>query len=137
MTLLVSLLFLDLLFSISGVQSALYGLILSLVICVAAVAVFTTHILLLLPVLLTILGMGHVHACPVESGCDFTNLQVRPLGWGGSPVPSRCSSLNHVTLHTICQRRELLGLTCQEEALASVVSFSANSLSWMYKVEVA
>lgn len=39
-----------------GVQSALYGLVLSLVICVAAVAVFTTHILLLLPVLLSILG---------------------------------------------------------------------------------
>lgn len=42
--------------SFPGVQSALYGLILSLVICVAAVAVFTTHILLLLPVLLSILG---------------------------------------------------------------------------------
>ncbi|XP_053307790.1 protein dispatched homolog 3 [Spea bombifrons] len=42
---------------IIGVQSALYGLILSLVICVAAVAIFTTHILLLLPVLLTILGV--------------------------------------------------------------------------------
>ncbi|XP_071883004.1 protein dispatched homolog 3 isoform X1 [Anas platyrhynchos] len=42
---------------IIGVQSALYGLILSLVICVAAVAVFTTHILLLLPVLLSILGV--------------------------------------------------------------------------------
>uniref|UniRef100_A0ABM5EKD7 Protein dispatched homolog 3 n=1 Tax=Pogona vitticeps TaxID=103695 RepID=A0ABM5EKD7_9SAUR len=42
---------------IIGVQSALYGLILSLVICVAAVALFTTHILLLLPVLLTILGV--------------------------------------------------------------------------------
>ncbi|KAM8927920.1 protein dispatched homolog 3 isoform 2-T2 [Pelodytes ibericus] len=42
---------------IVGVQSALYGLILSLVICVAAVAIFTTHILLLLPVLLTILGV--------------------------------------------------------------------------------
>ncbi|KAJ7420584.1 Protein dispatched 3 [Pitangus sulphuratus] len=39
------------------VQSALYGLVLSLVICVAAVAVFTTHILLLLPVLLSILGV--------------------------------------------------------------------------------
>lgn len=37
-------------------QSALYGLALSLLICVAAVAVFTTHILLLLPVLLSILG---------------------------------------------------------------------------------
>nr|DBA16555.1 TPA: hypothetical protein GDO54_003936 [Pyxicephalus adspersus] len=42
---------------IIGVQSALYGLILSLVICVAAVAIFTTHIFLLLPVLLTILGV--------------------------------------------------------------------------------
>ncbi|XP_066493773.1 protein dispatched homolog 3 [Tiliqua scincoides] len=42
---------------IIGVQSALYGLILSLVICIAAVAIFTTHILLLLPVLLTILGV--------------------------------------------------------------------------------
>lgn len=39
-----------------GVQSALYGLALSLLICVAAVAVFTTHVLLLLPVLLSILG---------------------------------------------------------------------------------
>uniref|UniRef100_A0A8C5QBC2 Dispatched RND transporter family member 3 n=2 Tax=Leptobrachium leishanense TaxID=445787 RepID=A0A8C5QBC2_9ANUR len=42
---------------IIGVQSALYGLILSLVICVAAVALFTTHILLLIPVLLTIMGV--------------------------------------------------------------------------------
>ncbi|CAH2320554.1 patched domain-containing 2 isoform X2 [Pelobates cultripes] len=42
---------------IIGVQSALYGLILSLVICVAAVAIFTTHVLLLIPVLLTILGV--------------------------------------------------------------------------------
>ncbi|GAB1289239.1 Protein dispatched homolog 3 [Apodemus speciosus] len=39
---------------IIGVQSALYGLVLSLLICVAAVAVFTTHVLLLLPVLLSI-----------------------------------------------------------------------------------
>ncbi|KAL2773377.1 protein dispatched-like protein 3 [Daubentonia madagascariensis] len=42
---------------IVGVQSALHGLVLSLLICVAAVAVFTTHILLLLPVLLSILGI--------------------------------------------------------------------------------
>ncbi|NWZ92662.1 DISP3 protein, partial [Nesospiza acunhae] len=39
------------------IGNALYGLVLSLVICVAAVAVFTTHILLLLPVLLSILGV--------------------------------------------------------------------------------
>ena len=43
-------------FSLAGVQSALYGLALSLLIGVAAVAVFTTHVLLLLPVLLSILG---------------------------------------------------------------------------------
>ncbi|XP_060026889.1 protein dispatched homolog 3 isoform X3 [Erinaceus europaeus] len=42
---------------IIGVQSALYGLALSLLICVAAVAVFTTHVLLLLPVVLSILGI--------------------------------------------------------------------------------
>ncbi|XP_020037246.2 protein dispatched homolog 3 isoform X2 [Castor canadensis] len=42
---------------IIGVQSALYGLVLSLLICIAAVAVFTTHVLLLLPVLLSILGI--------------------------------------------------------------------------------
>ncbi|XP_072887773.1 protein dispatched homolog 3 isoform X1 [Hemitrygon akajei] len=42
---------------IIGVQSALYSLMLSLIICVAAVAIFTTHILLLLPVLLTISGV--------------------------------------------------------------------------------
>ncbi|KAE8591828.1 hypothetical protein XENTR_v10018585 [Xenopus tropicalis] len=42
---------------IVGVQSALNGLILSLLICVGAVAIFTTHVLLLLPVLLTILGV--------------------------------------------------------------------------------
>ncbi|XP_059494060.1 protein dispatched homolog 3 isoform X1 [Stegostoma tigrinum] len=42
---------------IIGVQSAMYSLILSLVICIAAVAIFTTHVLLLLPVLLTILGV--------------------------------------------------------------------------------
>ncbi|XP_032903904.1 protein dispatched homolog 3 [Amblyraja radiata] len=42
---------------IIGVQSALYSLMLSLIICVAAVAIFTTHILLLLPVLMTILGV--------------------------------------------------------------------------------
>ncbi|XP_057396455.1 protein dispatched homolog 3 isoform X2 [Balaenoptera acutorostrata] len=42
---------------IIGVQSALHGLALSLLICVAAVTVFTTHVLLLLPVLLSILGI--------------------------------------------------------------------------------
>ncbi|KAB0400129.1 hypothetical protein E2I00_010274 [Balaenoptera physalus] len=45
------------LLSLPGVQSALHGLALSLLICVAAVTVFTTHVLLLLPVLLSILGI--------------------------------------------------------------------------------
>lgn len=39
-----------------GVESALWSLLLSLAICVAAVSVFTAHLLLLLPVLITILG---------------------------------------------------------------------------------
>ena len=40
----------------AGVESALWSLLLSLAICVAAVSVFTAHLLLLLPILLTILG---------------------------------------------------------------------------------
>ncbi|XP_069555919.1 protein dispatched homolog 3 isoform X2 [Brachyistius frenatus] len=42
---------------IIGVESALWSLLLSLAICVAAVSVFTAHLLLLLPVLITILGV--------------------------------------------------------------------------------
>uniref|UniRef100_A0A3B3WWQ4 SSD domain-containing protein n=1 Tax=Poecilia mexicana TaxID=48701 RepID=A0A3B3WWQ4_9TELE len=40
-----------------GVESALWSLLLSLAICVAAVSVFTAHPLLLLPVLITIIGV--------------------------------------------------------------------------------
>ncbi|XP_047447111.1 protein dispatched homolog 3 [Mugil cephalus] len=42
---------------IIGVESALWSLLLSLAICVAAVSVFTAHPLLLLPVLITIVGV--------------------------------------------------------------------------------
>ncbi|KAM9810287.1 protein dispatched homolog 3 [Neosynchiropus ocellatus] len=42
---------------IIGVESALWSLLLSLAICVAAVSVFTAHFFLLLPVLITILGV--------------------------------------------------------------------------------
>ncbi|KAA0713652.1 Protein dispatched -like protein 3 [Triplophysa tibetana] len=42
---------------IASVESALYSLLLSLAICIASVAVFTAHPLLLLPILLSILGM--------------------------------------------------------------------------------
>ncbi|XP_076007218.1 protein dispatched homolog 3 [Genypterus blacodes] len=42
---------------IIGVESALWSLLLSLAICVGAVSVFTAHPLLLLPILLTILGV--------------------------------------------------------------------------------
>ncbi|XP_028435003.1 protein dispatched homolog 3 [Perca flavescens] len=42
---------------IIGVESALWSLLLSLAICVAAVSVFTAHPMLLLPVLITILGV--------------------------------------------------------------------------------
>ena len=40
--------------------SAIYGLLFSLIICVAAVAIFTGHFLLLLIVLLTIVGKSVV-----------------------------------------------------------------------------
>ncbi|KAF5892339.1 protein dispatched 3-like, partial [Clarias magur] len=42
---------------IIGVESALYSLLMSLAICIASVAVFTVHPLLLLPILLSILGV--------------------------------------------------------------------------------
>ncbi|KAM6954437.1 protein dispatched homolog 3 [Aplochiton taeniatus] len=42
---------------IIGVESALCSLLLSLAICIAAVSVFTAHPLLLLPIILTILGV--------------------------------------------------------------------------------
>lgn len=67
--------------SFPGVQSALYGLILSLVICVAAVAVFTTHILLLLPVLLSILGKKK------QSHCAKLFLPLKLLGCGTAEPP--------------------------------------------------
>nr|XP_023657533.1 protein dispatched homolog 3-like [Paramormyrops kingsleyae] len=42
---------------ILGVESALYSLLLSLAICIGTVSVFTSHPFLLLPILLTILGV--------------------------------------------------------------------------------
>ncbi|XP_064642370.1 protein dispatched homolog 3-like [Lineus longissimus] len=42
---------------IVAVSSAIYGLVLSMVICMAAVAIFTGHILLLIIVMLSIIGM--------------------------------------------------------------------------------
>lgn len=50
-----------------GVESALWSLLLSLAICVAAVSVFTAHPLLLLPVLVTILGKSHTNIFAFES----------------------------------------------------------------------
>lgn len=64
-------------------QSALYGLVLSLLICVAAVAVFTTHVLLLLPVLLSILGM--CAGDEVSKGLwQVTTGQAWACGWWNS-----------------------------------------------------
>lgn len=50
-----------------GVESALWSLLLSLAICVAAVSVFTAHPLLLLPVLVTILGKSRTNIFAFES----------------------------------------------------------------------
>lgn len=48
-------------------ESALWSLLLSLAICVAAVSVFTAHLLLLLPVLITILGKRRSRRCGGDS----------------------------------------------------------------------
>lgn len=52
---------------LAGVESALWSLLLSLAICVAAVSVFTAHPLLLLPVLSTILG-NHLEVTRMRLG---------------------------------------------------------------------
>lgn len=61
-----------------GVESALWSLLLSLAICVAAVCVFTAHPLLLLPVLSTILG----------NKVDFLGLMKMRLRLGRSLICS-------------------------------------------------
>lgn len=54
-------------YPVVGVESALWSLLLSLAICVAAVSVFTAHPLLLLPVLVTILGKSRTNIFTFES----------------------------------------------------------------------
>ncbi|XP_056888165.1 protein dispatched homolog 3 isoform X3 [Takifugu flavidus] len=92
---------------IIGVESALWSLLLSLGICVAAVSVFTAHPLLLLPVLVTIIGviclvvaimywlgweMGAVEAISlsilVGSSVDYCLHLVEGYLLTGSSVPS-------------------------------------------------
>lgn len=102
-----------------GVQSALYGLALSLLICVAAVAVFTTHVLLLLPVLLSILGVWagdqewagspwwpqvswflSTFKCPISS--------VFPI----TPLPPQAKRASVTVIHrTVCSPR---GARCRQ-----------------------
>ncbi|XP_037114469.1 LOW QUALITY PROTEIN: protein dispatched homolog 3 [Syngnathus acus] len=65
---------------IISVESALWSLLLSLVICVATVSVFTAHLLLLLPVLLTILGViCVVGAVMYWLGCELGAVEAISL----------------------------------------------------------
>ena len=95
----------------AGVQSALYGLVLSLLICVAAVAVFTTHVLLLLPVLLSILGMcgqgdgapgmasARAHGRRQQAGCGYVvGGTVGQAGGGWDQVGVFLSSRQRLSL---------------------------------------
>ena len=54
-----------------AVSSAIYGLLLSMVICITAVAVFTGHILLLAIVFATIFG---------KHGTDRAQISIEPHG---------------------------------------------------------
>ncbi len=64
-----------------GVESALWSLLLSLAICVAAVSVFTAHPLLLLPVLITILGKRW--SCTLGSDTQKCGLKLNYQAWAG------------------------------------------------------
>ncbi|XP_035020956.1 protein dispatched homolog 3 isoform X2 [Hippoglossus stenolepis] len=128
---------------IIGVESALWSLLLSLAICVAAVSVFTAHPLLLLPVLITILGviclvvaimywlgweMGAVEAISlsilVGSSVDYCLHLVEGYLLAGETMPS---TPGPNSLPTERQRRTLeavnhVGVAIVSSAVTTVIS---------------
>nr|XP_046243091.1 protein dispatched homolog 3 isoform X2 [Scatophagus argus] len=130
---------------IIGVESALWSLLLSLAICVAAVAVFTAHPLLLLPVLITILGviclvvavmywlgweMGAVEAISlsilVGSSVDYCLHLVEGYLLAGETMPSTPGH-NSVEPPAERQRRTLeavshVGVAIVSSAVTTVIS---------------
>ena len=64
-----------------AVSSAIYGLVLSMIICVTAVAIFTGHVVLLLVIVFTIVGKDFyvyfhyvVTACSILTFLNFLSL---------------------------------------------------------------
>ncbi|XP_023141339.2 protein dispatched homolog 3 isoform X2 [Amphiprion ocellaris] len=129
---------------IIGVESALWSLLLSLAICVAAVSVFTAHPLLLLPVLITILGviclvvalmywlgweMGAVEAISlsilVGSSVDYCLHLVEGYLLAGETVPSTPDRISEPPAER--QRRTLeavnhVGVAIVSSAVTTVIS---------------
>ncbi|XP_028270386.1 protein dispatched homolog 3 [Parambassis ranga] len=129
---------------IIGVESALWSLLLSLAICVAAVSVFTAHPLLLLPVLITILGviclvvavmywlgweMGAVEAISlsilVGSSVDYCLHLVEGYLLAGQTVSS--ISGHNIDPPAVRQRRTLeavnhVGVAIVSSAITTVIS---------------
>uniref|UniRef100_A0A671VCM8 Dispatched RND transporter family member 3 n=1 Tax=Sparus aurata TaxID=8175 RepID=A0A671VCM8_SPAAU len=124
---------------IIGVESALWSLLLSLAICVAAVSVFTAHLLLLLPVLITILGviclvvalmywlgweMGAVEAISlsilVGSSVDYCLHLVEGYLLAGETLPSTpgCNSRQRRTLEAVNH----VGVAIVSSAVTTVIS---------------
>nr|XP_046206611.1 protein dispatched homolog 3-like [Oncorhynchus gorbuscha] len=129
---------------IIGVESALCSLLLSLAICVAAVSVFTAHPLLLLPILLTILGviclvvaimywlgweLGAVEAISlsilVGSSVDYCLHLVEGYLLAGETIPA--TSGHTMSLSAKRQRRSLdavnhVGVAIVSSAVTTVIS---------------
>ncbi|XP_041643760.1 protein dispatched homolog 3 [Cheilinus undulatus] len=129
---------------IIGVESALWSLLLSLAICVAAVSVFTAHPLLLLPVLITILGviclvvaimywlgweMGAVEAISlsilVGSSVDYCLHLVEGYLLAGESMPSTSGQTSDLAAER--QRRTLeavnhVGVAIVSSAVTTVIS---------------
>ncbi|XP_034025858.1 protein dispatched homolog 3 [Thalassophryne amazonica] len=129
---------------IIGVESAFWSLLLSLAICVGAVSVFTAHALLLLPVLITILGviclvvavmywlgweMGAVEAISlsilVGSSVDYCLHLVEGYLLAGETPPSSPGHSSEMLI--VRQRRTLeavnqVGVAIVSSAITTVIS---------------
>uniref|UniRef100_A0A8C6U7A2 Dispatched RND transporter family member 3 n=1 Tax=Neogobius melanostomus TaxID=47308 RepID=A0A8C6U7A2_9GOBI len=122
---------------IIGVESALWSLLLSLAICVAAVSVFTAHLLLLLPVLVTILGvvclvvavmywlgweMGAVEAISlsilVGSSVDYCLHLVEGYLLATESLPADCSLRQRRTVEAVNH----VGVAIVSSAITTVIS---------------
>ncbi|XP_029019831.1 protein dispatched homolog 3 [Betta splendens] len=126
---------------IIGVESALWSLLLSLAICVAAVSVFTAHPLLLLPVLVTIVGviclvvavmywlgweMGAVEAISlsilVGSSVDYCLHLVEGYLLAAAPAPAHDSGLPAERRRRALEAVNHVGVAIVSSAVTTVIS---------------